>query len=184
MPKLVAFLRAINVGGHTVTMETLRGTFESLGLKDVETFIASGNVIFTAPRGHLSSLEQKIEAQLHKTLGYEVKTFLRTEAEVAAIAGYKPFKAAHVQAARTLSVAFLRAPLGPPGVKTLMAMRTPIDDFHVNGREMYWLCKKGQSESTFSNVRFEKALAAHSTFRGHKTIVKLAAKYSWSPEAT
>ena len=65
--------------------------FEALGLKDVETFIASGNVIFTAPPGSRAALERKIERHLHGVLGYEVKTFLRTEAEVAAIAGYKPF---------------------------------------------------------------------------------------------
>ena len=49
MPRLIAFLRAINVGGHNVTMEKLRKQFEALGCEEVETFIASGNVIFTSP---------------------------------------------------------------------------------------------------------------------------------------
>ena len=48
MPRHIAFLRAINVGGHTVTMDRLRQLFTGLGLKDVETFIASGNVIFSS----------------------------------------------------------------------------------------------------------------------------------------
>ena len=183
MPKLVAFLRAINVGGHTVTMAALREEFEALGLKDVETFIASGNVIFAAPAGKRAGLERKIEGHLHAALGYEVKTFVRTESEVAAVAVYKPFSDAKVRAARTLNVAFLAEPLPPAAVKSLMAMRTPIDDFHVNGTEMYWLCRKRQSESTFSNVRFEKAIGGRATFRGLKTIVKLAAKYSWTREA-
>jgi uncharacterized protein (DUF1697 family) len=180
MPKLVAFLRAINVGGHTVSMDTLRRAFEAIGLKDVETFIASGNVVFTAPPGKTAALERKIEGRLHESLGYEVRTFIRTEAEVAAIAGYKPFADAHLRSAQALNVAFLGDPLEPAAVKLLMAMRTSIDDFHVNGREMYWLCRKKQSESTFSNARFEKALGGRATFRGVKTIVKLAAKYSWS----
>ena len=180
MPKLVAFLRAINVGGHTVSMDTLRREFEAIGLKDVETFIASGNVVFTAPPGKATALERKIEKRLHDSLGYEVRTFIRTEAEVAAIAGYKPFEEAQLRSAQAVNVAFLADPLEPAAVKLLMAMRTPIDDFHVNGREMYWLCRKKQSESTFSNARFEKALGGRATFRGVKTIVKLAAKYSWS----
>jgi uncharacterized protein (DUF1697 family) len=180
MPKLVAFLRAINVGGHTVSMDTLRREFEAIGLKDVETFIASGNVVFTAPPGRATALERKIEKRLHDSLGYEVRTFIRTEAEVAAIAGYKPFEEAQLRSAQAVNVAFLGDPLEPAAVKLLMAMRTPIDDFHVNGREMYWLCRKKQSESTFSNARFEKALGGRATFRGVKTIVKLAAKYSWS----
>jgi uncharacterized protein (DUF1697 family) len=180
MPKLVAFLRAINVGGHTVSMGTLRREFEAIGLKHVETFIASGNVVFTAPQGRTTALERKIEKRLHDSLGYEVRTFIRTEAEVAAIAGYKPFEDAQLRSAQAVNVAFLGDPLEPAGVKLLMAMRTSIDDFHVNGREMYWLCRKKQSESTFSNARFEKALGGRATFRGVKTIAKLAAKYSWS----
>ena len=179
MPKLVAFLRAINVGGHTVSMDTLRREFEAIGLKHVETFIASGNVVFTAPPGKTTALERKIEKRLHDSLGYEVRTFIRTEAEVTAIAGYRPFEDAQLRSAQAVNVAFLGGPLEPAAVKLLMAMRTSIDDFHVNGREMYWLCRKKQSESTFSNARFEKALGGRATFRGVKTIVKLAAKYSW-----
>ena len=47
MPRYIAFLRAINVGGHnTVKMDFLRQLFESLGFSNVETFIASGNIVF------------------------------------------------------------------------------------------------------------------------------------------
>ena len=49
--RLVAFLRAINVGGHNVKMDRLRELFEALGLSNVETFIASGNVIFDSRPG-------------------------------------------------------------------------------------------------------------------------------------
>jgi hypothetical protein len=48
--------------------------------------------------------------------------------------------------------------------------------FHVHGREVYWLCRKKQSASTFSNNAFEKALKLGATFRGMNTIKKLAAK--------
>lgn len=184
MPKLVAFLRAINVGGHTVTMETLRREFGAIGLENVETFIASGNVVFDAPSGKVTALERKIEGRLLESLGHEVRTFIRTESEVAAIAGYQPFGAARLRTALALNVAFLAEPMGPAAVKSLMALRTSVDDFHVNGREMYWLCRKKQSESRFSNARFEKTVGGQATFRGVKTIVKLASKYSWSSEAS
>src|SRR5262252_1044996 len=94
MPRFVAFLRAINVGGHVVTMAKLRKEFEALGLQDVETFIASGNVIFTSRSTDLAALEKKIESRLRTSLGYEVATFVRTAEEVAALAEYKPFDAA------------------------------------------------------------------------------------------
>jgi uncharacterized protein (DUF1697 family) len=182
--KLVAFLRAINVGGHTVSMDVLRKEFAALGLKDVDTFIASGNVIFTAPRAKLPPLERRIEARLRGALGYEVRTFLGTEAEVAAVAGYKPFADAQMRSAYAVNVAFMAGPLLPPAVKRIMAMRKPVDDFHVNGRELYWLCRTRQSESRFTNTRFEKTTATAATFRGLPTIVKLATKYSWSVAST
>src|SRR5882757_7926832 len=91
MPRLVAFLRAVNVGGHTVTMEKLRGLFEGLGMKDVETFIASGNVIFASRSSNLQLIERKIEAGLQDALGYEVRTFVRTDEEVAEVARHRAF---------------------------------------------------------------------------------------------
>jgi uncharacterized protein (DUF1697 family) len=177
MPTLIAFLRAINVGGHTVTMAELRGLFEALGFEEVETFIASGNVIFASPSKDRAALEQRIEDRLRKSLGYEVKTFIRTGAEVVAIAHYKPFEETQLRSAQALNVAFLAEPLGAKAKKSLMALRTEIDDFHVHGREVYWLCKRRQSDSTFSNVRFEKTLEVRATFRGLNTVAKLAAKY-------
>ena len=180
MPRLIAFLRAINVGGHTVTMAALRKEFEALALKDVETFIASGNVIFTSRSTDLAVLEQKIEARLRASLGYEVATFIRTDAEVAAVALYKPFEASQLRDAGALCVGFLSEPLGAPAKRALMAFTTDIDDFHTTGREVYWLCRKKQSDSTFSNARFEKTVNTRATFRGINTVMRLAAKYGSS----
>ena len=107
MPRFMAFLRAINVGGHTVTMAELRRLFEALGFKSVETFIASGNVIFESRSTDVGAMEQRIEDHLLKSLGYEVKTFIRTEAEVAAIVRYKPFTESQVRDAGAFCVGFL-----------------------------------------------------------------------------
>ncbi len=176
-PRLIAFLRAINVGGHTVTMAQLRQEFEALGLKDVETFIASGNVIFTSRSTGLAALEKKIEARLRATLGYDVATFIRTDAEVAAVATHQAFKAAQVKGAGAFCVGFLNAPLDAAATCVLMAFKNDIDDFHTNGREVYWLCKVGQSDSKFSNANLEKALKIRCTLRGINTIMRLTDKY-------
>jgi len=177
MPKLIAFLRAINVGGHNVTMARLRELFEDLALKDVETFIASGNVIFRARSKDIRALEQEIEKQLLRGLGYEVKAFLRTVPEVATIAGYKPFNKSQLISGTALNVAFLSDPVSAEVEKSVMALTTAVDDFHVRGREVYWLCRTKQSDSKFSNARFEKTLNARATWRNVNTVVRLAAKY-------
>lgn len=177
MSRYIAFLRAINVGGHTVKMDQLRETFESLGLLNVETFIASGNIVFEAKTKNVAPLERKIEQALEDALGYEVATFIRTDKELVEIANYAPFKKSVLDAAMTLNIAFLADALDDGTAKKLMALKTDIDDFHVHQREVYWLCRKRQSESTFSNAVLEKALATRSTLRGANTIKKMAGKY-------
>ncbi len=177
MPRHIAFLRAINVGGHNITMPALRALFESLGLAKVETFIASGNVIFECSSRSGAALQQKIEAHLHAALGYEVATFIRSDAELGAIARYQPFSAAALAAAEALNVAFLAEPVSAGGLQALLHHRNDIDDFHTHGREAYWLCKTKQSESVFFKVGFEKALRMKTTVRNINTVQRLAAAY-------
>ena len=177
MPRFIAFLRAINVGGHTVKMDELRRLFESMGFARVETFIASGNVVFEATSKNAKALEKKIEKRLKEALGYEVATFIRTDAELADIANYQPFRPSELEAAVALNIAFLADPLDGESKQKLMALRTDIDDFHAHGREIYWLCRRKQSESTFSNAVLEKTLSRPSTLRGANTVKQMAAKY-------
>jgi len=178
MTKYIAFLRAINVGGHTVKMDLLRELFESMGLTNVETFIASGNVIFESKSKDVDALVNKIERGLKESLGFEVATFLRSDSELAAIAVHKPFPKPQMDSAVALNVAFLSKPLDSKSKKLLMTLKSEIDDFHFHGCEVYWLCIKKQSESKFSNAVFEKTLGVKSTFRGINTIRKMAEKYS------
>jgi Uncharacterized protein conserved in bacteria len=181
MTRFVAFVRAINVGGHTVKMDDLRQQFESLGFSGVETFIASGNVVFeTNSADNSKELEKQIEHKLRQAFGYEVVTFIRTISEIADIANYQPFQQSDLELAIAFNVAFLAGVPSDELKQKLMALRTDIDNFHVNGREVYWLSRKKQSESTFSNAVFEKILGQKSTLRGVNTIKKMAAKYSVS----
>jgi uncharacterized protein (DUF1697 family) len=62
----------------------------------------------------------------------------------------------------------------------VLALTTEIDDFRVHGREIYWLCQKKQSESTFSNTVLEKTVGRRSTLRGANTVRKMAEKYAGS----
>jgi uncharacterized protein (DUF1697 family) len=178
MPRYIALLRAINVGGHIVKMDFLRSLFESLGFSNVETFIASGNVVFGAASKNAQILERQIESRLREALGYEVATFIRTDAELAAIANHKPFSQSELDDAVALNIAFLSNRLDAESAQRLMGLRTDIDDFHIHGQEIYWLCRKKQSESKISNAVFERTLGQKSTLRGANTVKKMAAKYS------
>jgi len=177
MPKYFAFLRAINVGGHTVKMDHLRALFEALGFANVETFIASGNVIFDSPARSSKSLENKIEAALEKALGYEVITFVRNARELAACAACEPFDESKATG-HTSYVGFLKNTPGEAAKKKLMSLANKDHDFHLSGRELYWLSRVSFSDSTISGTVLAKSLGQPTTLRNTTTIKRLAAKYS------
>jgi uncharacterized protein (DUF1697 family) len=90
MPRYVALLRAVNVGGRTIKMDRLRAIFEELPFKNVETFIASGNVLFDSTARDVAALERKIERHLEAKLGIEVGTYLRALDELPGVASNHP----------------------------------------------------------------------------------------------
>jgi uncharacterized protein (DUF1697 family) len=176
--RYIAFLRAINVGGHNVKMSQLRDLFAAIECLNVETFIASGNVIFESPDVDIQVLERRIERHLHQSLGYAVATFIRTPAELAAVALYQPFAPAELTAeGNWLYVAFLPVPPAAAAEQKLSTFRTAVDDFHVHEREVYWLRRARMGESTFSGAPLEKTLGLPATMRNITTVKKLAAKY-------
>lgn len=178
MPKYVAFLRAINVGGHTVKMDYLRGLFEGLGFSNVETFIASGNVIFDSTSRSTRALEKKIESCLLKALGYEVATFIRSTAELADIAQHKPFPDSELSApVHALYIGFMADEPSAVAKEKLLLLATKVDDFHLNGREVYWLCRTKFSESEISGALLAKTLGMPATLRNSTTVKKISARY-------
>lgn len=179
--KYFAFLRAINVGGHRVTMEELRDLFSDFGFPDAATFLASGNVIVEAEpasRDEAEVLERRIEAGLEEALGYEVATFLRDADELRAVAAAVPERGARLEEPRAINVAFLRTPLGGEHRERLAELETDIDEFHFDGRHLFWLCATRQSDSTFSNATFERRVGLQATFRGINTVRRLLKKYA------
>ncbi len=179
MPKYIAFLRAINVGGHTVKMDYLRSLFEALGFSSVETFIASGNVIFDSTSRSTKALEKKIESFLQETLGYAVATFIRSTTELAVIAYHQPFPEAESKAeGNPLYIGFLAESPDEEAKRRVLSLATDVDFFHLAGRELYWLCLKKFSDSEVSGAMLAKALGAQTTLRNSTTVKKIAAKYS------
>jgi uncharacterized protein (DUF1697 family) len=176
MPRYAAFLRAVNVGGRVVPMADLRRLFTGLGLEGVETFIASGNVVF-ASRARPAALVPRLERALTDALGYAVPTFLRTGAEVAAIAAHEPFDAKRRAAAHSIHVGLLHQPLTPAGRKALAALESPTDAFEVQGREIWWLPHAGVGGSKISNAFLERRLGTPITFRNVNTMVRMAERF-------
>jgi uncharacterized protein (DUF1697 family) len=160
-------------------MDHLRRLFEAVGFANVETFIASGNVIFDSQARNKKALERKIGTALHEALGYRVDTFIRSTAELAEIARYEPFQRSGTDAdGNNLYIAFVASAPGDEAQRKLLAFTNEVDVFHIHGREVYWLVRRKLSESTFSGALLEKTLGMPATMRNSTTVRKLASIYS------
>ena len=109
MTTYIAFLRAINVSGQKlIKMEALRAALGEIpGIKNVSTYIQSGNVIFEGKDGEEEKLRGKIEKQIKKVFDFEVETFVRTADELAAILKNNPFQKAKLSKSLALYITFL-----------------------------------------------------------------------------
>ncbi|HEY1110246.1 MAG TPA: DUF1697 domain-containing protein [Opitutaceae bacterium] len=176
MSRSVAFLRGINTGGHRVAMTELRKQFETLGLKNVETYIASGNVIFDTPKGATPALEKKIEQHLAKALGFPTPACVRTLAEIEAVAGHKAFP--KVAEDDSLWIYLLREKPDKAMLAALGGMGSEVEAFHANGREIYWLCHGKMSEVSRVWPKLEKLMkSVEATARNIRTLEKIVGLY-------
>jgi uncharacterized protein (DUF1697 family) len=173
--KYVAFLRAINVGGHAIIkMADLRKMFEAAGLQNVQTYIQSGNVIFESEEVAGESLAKQIERQLEKAAEYKIELFVRTMREVQSIAEKSPFEA---KDGEMVYVTFLNKKPETESQQALLELRSDADAFAFRGREVYSL-RRDREKSVFSNNLLEKMLKLPATTRNLTTIMRIAEKYT------
>ena len=178
MDRYVAFLRGMNLGKRRIKNEELRAHFEAMGFEEVATFRASGNVIFATPkRVAEAKLAARVEAELDERLGYDVPVFLRSDAELAAVAAQAPFPAAKVKKSKgKLQVSLLQKKPSAAAKKKVLALAGDEDLLAISGRELYWLPSGGLLESDLDLKAIEKLLGAD-TRRTMGTIEQIAVKY-------
>ena len=176
MPRYFAFLRGINVGGHRVKMGRLRELVEELGFEHVETFIASGNVIFSSASQDVHTMEERIAGHLQEALGYAVPTLIRSQSELESIATFEPSGSA--PADQSVYVIFLPEAADVELRQSLDDLSTDTDRFEFAGREAYWFIRGKLSESPLFGMDLNKVIGgAPTTMRNMTTVRRLLAKY-------
>jgi len=168
----------MNLGNRRLTNEELRGHFEAIGLADVASFRASGNVVFSASRQRSArGLEQLIAAELEKLLGYPVQTFVRTAEELCEIAATEPFdEASRSRLKGKAQVMLLAARPGAAARRKALALAGDQDELVFGPRELHWLPAGGLSESKLDMRALEQTLGPV-TVRTHGTIEQIAARW-------
>jgi len=176
MPVVISLLRSVNVGGHNkIKMDALRGLYASLNLRDPQTYVQSGNVVFRTADRSLAPLAARMERAIAQRFACDVPVILRTVAELRDVVARNPFASRDgIEPARLL-VTFLAAEPAAAARASFLSIPTDPEELHLDARELYAYFPNGMARPSVSWPRVERALAVPGTGRNWNTVTKLLA---------
>ena len=174
MAVVIALLRAVNVAGHQkISMEALRILCAGLGLRDVQTYIQSGNLVFREDGGDPAGAARRIEGGIEKKWGFRPDVVVRTVPELRKVVAKNPFAARPgIEPNRLLCVFTANTPTRE-ACDRLLATPCEPEELRIHGREVYIHYPQGMAHPKLSLARIEKLLQTPSTGRNWNTVNKL-----------
>ena len=174
MAVVISMLRGVNVGGHNkIKMDALRTLYESLKLRDAQTYVQSGNVIFKTDERDMARLAKRIEDGIERKFGFRPDVILRTAAEMRDVVARNPFAKRRGIEPGKLLVSFLGSDPGEEGREKVRQMKCDPEELRVEGRELYLYFPNGQGRSKLSGAALEKALKTPATGRNWNSVTKM-----------
>ena len=174
MTVAISMLRGINVGGHkSIKMEALRAMYESLGLRDAQTYVQSGNVVFRTAVRDLASLAKRIESKIEQTFGFRPAVIIRTPSELRETIRKNPFARRSGLEPGKLVVTFLVADPSPEARTKMLSLTADPEELRIEGREVFVYYPNGMGRSKLSAALVEKTLKTPGTGRNWNTVTKL-----------
>jgi uncharacterized protein (DUF1697 family) len=170
---LIALLRGINVGGNNpLPMKELSALLTDMGLRDVKTYILSGNVVFCCELKSKATLAAKISAAIKKQHGFAPHILLLEAAELKKAMAGNPYPEAG-SAPKSLHLFFLDEAPSQPDLKSLDAIKTDNERYKLAGKVFYLHAPDGVGNSKLA-ARVEKLLGVTASGRNWNTVCKLA----------
>jgi uncharacterized protein (DUF1697 family) len=174
MAVIISMLRGVNLGGHKkVKMDVLCALCGSLGLRDAQTYVQSGNVIFRTEGRDLARLSKRIEKGIEQTFGFHSDVILRTTAELRDVVARNPFATRRGIDPKKLAVTFLASDPGQEAREKLLGMKAEPEELRIDGRELYTYFPNGMARPTLTWPIIEKTLKTSGTSRNWNTVTKL-----------
>jgi uncharacterized protein (DUF1697 family) len=174
MPVMISMLRGVNVGGHNqVKMDALRTLYESLDLREPQTYLQSGNVVFKTTERDSVALAKRIERAIEKTFGFRTDVVLRTSAQMRDAMAKNPFAQRKNVDPSKLLVTFLAEEPGSTLTSTVLAKKTDPEELRISGRELYIYFPNGMGRTKLNWLAVVKALGTVGTGRNLNSVVKL-----------
>ena len=174
MPRYVALLRGINVGGkNLIRMPALKAAFEAAGFDDVSTYIQSGNVLFSSPDRGAKVLTDRIESMLAESFDYVPTVVVRSESQLRAIVERAPTGFGSEPKRYRYDVIFLKEPL--TATKALPEIRTnpAVDTAHAGTGVLYFSRLEAKATASRLNTIVASPIYPSITIRNWNTTTKL-----------
>ncbi|GAA4939496.1 DUF1697 domain-containing protein [Algibacter agarivorans] len=171
MKTYIALLRGVNVSGQKkIPMAELRKLLSKSGLKNVQTYIQSGNVIFQSSAENIQELELEIHVAIKKHFGFEVPILIKTPKDLQRIFDDCPFT--ENQKANSY---FTMLYTIPDKILIDEASKASYlnEVFIITNDCIYFHCSMSYGKAKCSNNFFERKLKVTATARNYKTMVKL-----------
>jgi len=173
MTAFVSLFRGINVGGRVVKMDELKALHEALGLKNVLTYIQSGNVVFSSDEADPAQLQRQIENSFQQKFGFRSAVIVRSSTELQAIIEKNPFQGQPDKESKWVVVTFLAARPDDAAQEALRTAYLGPEQIFIIGQEMYIYYPDGIGRSKLSNSLIEKKLKTSGTARNWNTVLQL-----------
>jgi uncharacterized protein (DUF1697 family) len=172
MARFIALLRAVNVGGRKLPMAELRTLCAELGWKDVETYIQSGNVVFTAP-GKAEAIEAQLEKAIKDRFGLDVPAMVRTASQWAAYVAANPFPKVAEKEPNRLQLLLSKETPKPDAAEKLMERARAGETVKAAGGALWFHFPAGVGTSKLVPALIDKVAGSPSTSRNWRTVLKL-----------
>jgi uncharacterized protein (DUF1697 family) len=171
--KYVALLRGINVGGKTlIKMADLRTCAEELGLDEVSTFIASGNLLFESRERDAAKLETKIERAIEKRFELPVTVVVLDRAAYARIVKAIPESWAGDKMLRA-NVAFVRRGTNAKEVVRELQPDAAVEEVKAINGAILWATKRDAVNRSVMRKLIGGAAYKELTVRNLNTTLRL-----------
>jgi uncharacterized protein (DUF1697 family) len=174
MAVIICMLRGVNVGGHNqIKMDALKALCVSLKLKDPQTYVQSGNVVFKTEEKDHKKLATRIQHAIERKIGFRPNVMLRTAAEMRKVVTRNPFAGRKDIEPGKLLVNFLAYDPGKDAREKALAIKVGPEEMHLIGREAYIYFPNGQGRSKFPWPAIERALGTSGTGRNWNSVTKM-----------
>jgi len=173
MQAIIAMLRGVNVGPHKrISMNALRALYGSLKLRNAQTYVQSGNVVFASNERKLSALCKRIDDAFEKTFGFRTAVILRTAAEMREVIAKNPFAERKDIQPNKLLVTFLAEEISPEAQNQLEAIKVGPEEIKAYSRELYVYYPNGVGRSKLPAV-MDRAMKKAGTARNWNSVTRM-----------